>query len=354
MDAADPCPAADGVVRAQHAVPDRLYTHHPRRGTTIHRSNPASIARELSTLDVPPGARVLEIGTGSGYSGALLAELVGTAGHVVSLDIDPTLTVRAKAIHAEHGVTGVECHTADGMAGWPPGGPYERIIAWAMPPVLPRCWVEQLAPGGIIVVPLPVAPVPQAGAVARIRLDAGRQPSVDHLVHGGYTDMLPAPRDDQAVPGRWIDCRIPGIGWAAVAWRSADTPPDSYTTVLDRLTLPGHAEPYRPGIGDRWYELVSWLAALAGHHLTVAGLGTEIAVGWSDPHHVAVLRSDDVLLADAPDSPALAELAGLLDWWRHAGPAGGHLGAVLVAVGPDAGTTAGWRLQLTYHGGRRT
>ena len=84
-----------------------FYTHNEQRGETVHRSEPASIHRELRALDVPTGARVLEIGTGSGYSGALLAELVGPHGRVVSVDVDMHLAGWANLLHHERGVTTV-------------------------------------------------------------------------------------------------------------------------------------------------------------------------------------------------------------------------------------------------------
>ncbi|MGD9486042.1 hypothetical protein WDH52_22820 [Streptomyces sp. TRM70308] len=79
------------VAQAIETVPERHYIHHDGRGETPHRSNPAVIRRELETLDVHPGMAVIEHGTGSGYSGALLSHLVGASGTVTSVDIDPYL-----------------------------------------------------------------------------------------------------------------------------------------------------------------------------------------------------------------------------------------------------------------------
>lgn len=88
-------------------------------------------------LDVEPGMRVLEVGTGSGYSGALLGRLTGPTGRVTSLDVDASLIQRAGAKHAEHGIDNVTVHLADGFAGWAADTPYHRIIAWATPHLLP-------------------------------------------------------------------------------------------------------------------------------------------------------------------------------------------------------------------------
>jgi protein-L-isoaspartate(D-aspartate) O-methyltransferase len=105
------------------AVPAPIYTHHERYGETVHRSAPESIRRERAALQARPGDRVPEIGTGSGYSGALLAHLCGPDGRVTSVDISEELIRRATAIHAECGVTGVDCRVGDGLAGYPAAAP---------------------------------------------------------------------------------------------------------------------------------------------------------------------------------------------------------------------------------------
>lgn len=78
---------------------------------------------------------MLEIGTGTGtgLTGALLAELVGPAGRVVSVDIDPALTSRAARLHSERHVSNVTLVTGDGNQGAPGHGPFGVIIAWATP-----------------------------------------------------------------------------------------------------------------------------------------------------------------------------------------------------------------------------
>ncbi|MBQ1049260.1 methyltransferase domain-containing protein [Micromonospora sp. C51] len=113
-----------------HAVPERYYVHNEHRGETLHRSASESIHRELIALDVVEGARVLEIGTGTGYSGALLAALAGASGRVTSIDISEHLISWADRLHRQRGLTTITCHLADGMAGYPPHAPYQRLVAW--------------------------------------------------------------------------------------------------------------------------------------------------------------------------------------------------------------------------------
>lgn len=117
-------------------------------------SQPTIMALMLDQLGVAPGHRVLEIGAGTGYNAALLAHLVGPTGRVVSIDIDPQVADRAKASLAAAGCPQVIVACGDGAYGWPPAAPYDRIIAtvgvWDLAPA----WLDQLAPGGRIVIPL--------------------------------------------------------------------------------------------------------------------------------------------------------------------------------------------------------
>lgn len=109
----------------------------------------------LDQLDVRPGQRVLEIGSGTGYNAALLAELTGPDGEVVTLDIDHDVVARARAaLHCSGHRERVTVLAGDGRLGAPGRGRFDRIIvtagAWDIPPA----WTDQLSPGGRLVVPL--------------------------------------------------------------------------------------------------------------------------------------------------------------------------------------------------------
>jgi protein-L-isoaspartate(D-aspartate) O-methyltransferase len=119
-------------------------------------SQPAMMAIMLDQLGLRRGHRVLEIGTGSGYNAAVMAAIVGPAGEVVTIDIDPELVARAKASLLAAGAEAVIVRCADGGYGDPHGAPFDRVIvtagAWDIAPA----WLGQLAPGGRLVLPLSV------------------------------------------------------------------------------------------------------------------------------------------------------------------------------------------------------
>nr|BBH92980.1 O-methyltransferase [Thermogemmatispora argillosa] len=130
-----------------------LVTRVDEKGRPLSSSSmPSIMAAMLEALAVQPGMHVLEIGTGTGYNAALLAELVAPGGQVVTLDIDAELTTLAteRLRLAGYGRR-VQVVTADGLQGYPPAAPYERIIATGSYPRIPSAWCEQLAPQGVLV-----------------------------------------------------------------------------------------------------------------------------------------------------------------------------------------------------------
>jgi protein-L-isoaspartate(D-aspartate) O-methyltransferase len=164
-------------------------------------SRPELIATMLRLLDVWPGQRVLEVGTGSGYSTALLAHLVGAGGQVISLDIDPQMVTRASRLLALDHRGNVTVLHADGRRGHPPGAPYDRLVAWAQAPhAIPAAWTQQVRPGGIIVAPLG-RPTPQ---VVRIRVLSAHRLSQEQQIAAGFIPLTSKPLrpwEDDSPPG---------------------------------------------------------------------------------------------------------------------------------------------------------
>lgn len=148
-----PRPYDPALERALDVVDEDAFVRLDDGSLVSQSTSRTAIAEALGRLDVRPGMRVLEIGTGSGYSTALLAALVGSAGRVVSIDVVPDLVERAKRLLSRHGIDNVVVRCGDGTAGHPAGAQFDRVVAWTTAPLLPRAWVDQTIQGGRIVTP---------------------------------------------------------------------------------------------------------------------------------------------------------------------------------------------------------
>lgn len=137
-------------------VPEYLrrsaYENHPLpigEGQTI--SQPYVVAMMTQLANVDENARVLEIGTGSGYQAAVLAEI---AAHVYTIEIIDVLAERAAATLESLGYDNVSVRAGDGYLGWPEHAPFDAILVTAAPETVPQPLVEQLAVGGRLVIPV--------------------------------------------------------------------------------------------------------------------------------------------------------------------------------------------------------
>ena len=150
------------VLEAMEAVPrhefvpdeyvNQAYGEHPLPigyGQTI--SAPYIVAAMTELLQLRPDSKVLEIGTGSGYQGAILAELVQD---VYSVEIVEELCEQAKKCLARLGYTNVKTMCGDGYYGWEKHAPYDAIIVTCAPDHIPQPLVDQLADGGRMVIPV--------------------------------------------------------------------------------------------------------------------------------------------------------------------------------------------------------
>lgn len=118
-------------------------------GQTI--SQPYIVAYMTEIADIKPTDKVLEIGTGSGYQGAVLSEL---AQEVYTIEIIPQLAQKASQTFKELGYTNIHLKLGDGYKGWPENAPYDRIIVTAAPENIPATLIDQLALNGKMVIPI--------------------------------------------------------------------------------------------------------------------------------------------------------------------------------------------------------
>ena len=145
-----------GTVPRHLFVPSGLwaqaYANHPLpigRGQTI--SQPYIVAIMSDLLQVGPGDRVFELGTGSGYQAAMLAAL---GAEVFSVEIVPELAERAATTLTELGYDNVHIRAGDGYAGWPEHAPFDGIVVTAAADEIPPPLLAQLKPGGKLVIPV--------------------------------------------------------------------------------------------------------------------------------------------------------------------------------------------------------
>lgn len=122
-------------------------------GSGATNSQPSTVRAMLTLLDVQPGAAVLDVGTGSGWTTAILAHLVGASGRVTGVELEPALVEMGRrnlgvqpnaVIHQAH----------PGQLGWPQDAPYDRILVSAMADRIPDQLFAQLASGGTMVIPV--------------------------------------------------------------------------------------------------------------------------------------------------------------------------------------------------------
>lgn len=161
----------------EEALRDRAYGDHPLpigEGQTISQPYIVGIMTEL--LHLTGSEKVLEIGTGTGYQTAVLAEL---ARRVCSVERIASLAARARATLEAMGYTNVWVRTADGTFGWPDEAPFDRILVSAAAPAVPEPLFEQLVEGGRMVLPVgdPFAQtltvVDRVGGEKKISADSG-------------------------------------------------------------------------------------------------------------------------------------------------------------------------------------
>ena len=192
-------------------VPAELCDPESGRGlvATSSSSSPRIMARMINALDLSPGMRILEIGTGTGYNAAVLAYLLGEHS-VISIEIDPEVAENARAALHRAGYR-VKVITGDGEGGYPPGAPYDRIIVTAAAHTVPYAWVEQTRPGGVILVPWAPTVHPDS-PLARLTVCDDGTADGRFIGTGGFMPMSAQhllPRISHETEERWIKAGRP-------------------------------------------------------------------------------------------------------------------------------------------------
>jgi protein-L-isoaspartate(D-aspartate) O-methyltransferase len=178
---------AEGLERVYRNEP--IVTRLTNGVPTSSSSQPSIMARMLEELDVARGQRVLEVGLGTGYNAALLKDLVGPEGRVVSIDVEPDCVHSAR----EH-LAGRDIETVlgNGYDGVPAHAPFDRIIVTASVMACPRAWWDQLGPDGRLVVPIRLTGDLEFQLVAAL-----------DKVRGGFDSA-------RVIPGSFMSLRRPG------------------------------------------------------------------------------------------------------------------------------------------------
>jgi protein-L-isoaspartate(D-aspartate) O-methyltransferase len=319
---------------------DAIVTKRDADGQPISSSSqPAIMAIMLDQLTLAPGQRVLEIGAGTGYNAALMRHIVGPSGTVVSVDIDADVADRAREHLASAGYPDVTVVAADGAEGYPPGAPYDRVIATVGVSDLAPAWLHQAAPGARIVVPLDVRG-------SQLAVAFGRSGSGGHWVSRsiapcGFMRM----RGSLAGPERAVVLQ-PGL---SVMLPDGLTLADGHEVDGAALAAFLAEPPAGFGTGVRassvqvFWGLGLWLATRdrrscslteerpAGNgpgllaRAPLADTGLAATAGIVDSGGIAMLTTDEVVPAAGPRPGQLTlEAAGF-------GPHGSELGAALAA-----------------------
>jgi protein-L-isoaspartate(D-aspartate) O-methyltransferase len=261
-------------------------------------SQPAIMAIMLQQLDLYPGARVLEIGAGTGYNAALIREIVGTGGQVVTVDIDAEVAGWARERLDAAGYSDVGVYCTDGADGWPAGAPYDRIELTVGAADIAPAWVEQLRVGGVLVIPLLVRAGQVSVAFEKQPDGTLRSRSVEPCGFMRIRGRLPDPlRYAPVAPGTLAGTTTEELSFEEVGTLLASAP---------------RREPWDGGLWDGFFFFAGiWDLPLLSL-ITEAGATPDLRWGCFsyDMSNDRELATGLALVAQAPDDAGRRELLG--------------------------------------------
>ena len=300
-------------------------------------SQPGIMAIMLERLQLRPGQRVLEIGAGTGYNAALLATLVGGTGSVVSVDVqDDLATAAGQAVGTAGYGSNVQVVQGDGREGWAAGAPYDRIVLTASTGTLPRAWLDQLAPGGLLQVPLHLEG-PAVQAVVTFRKEGDRLRSID-VADGAFMVLRDArlrtvgPQGSGISVTEHVDGEHRSLASLAGDGLRRLTPPARRRLAEVMLQPPAARRRLRLGS-----DLHPWLYLRLGRPKAAVMLSSfrsgrprvsygPVAAATTDGRSLAVLAPTEaggvMTLESYGDGRAAGALVALLDDWRAHGRPG--------------------------------
>lgn len=229
-------PDAEGLQRVYSDRP--LVTLVDGAGPVCSSTSPRLMAAMLEALDLRPGMRVLEVGTGTGYNAALIAEIVGDPGCVYTVDLCADALTEARAALRDEGYASVHVARRDGYWGLPESAPYDRIVVTSGSSDVSPHWLDQLRPEGRLLVPL------QHGLLhplVHVEHDARAGGAIGRGRIVGSSSFMPS-RGALRWVNPWQSYLIGGLPaepeWTRPTPRGLPMDPD----VTDALDSPGHQD----------------------------------------------------------------------------------------------------------------
>jgi len=302
-------------------------------------SQPTAIATMLEQLELLPGMRALEIGAGSGYNAALLAEIVeGKGAAVTSVDIDPDMVGRARRALAASGYDSVEVRQGDGFT-FTTERPVDRIELSVESPCISPAWVKSLLPGGLLLLPLRIKGIQYI--TPAFVLDRG------HLESKTVSGCAFMPLRGKA-PGITPRFRLPGADDVWFIWEGRDEFPAGALGRAFKGKREEHELGDLPIAGLAYAVLMDELAFSVAPKRGELGQGP--ISGFCDPDSGSVClisgsrRSDNLSVESYSGSGAVGRLLSGLEGWNRAGRPGPeklHIMAYPKGSAPEPQT--GWR-----------